>query len=97
MSKRQKANILGAALQENLSSRFPARSNTNRAVQPQKMARGMKFQIYEVEALYYLCSENKGAGQLLGFCAADLCGYRTRAADLCLCFRICKKAGFPVT
>ena len=92
MSKRQKANILGAASQENLSSRFPTRSNTNRAVQPQKMARGMKFQIYKAEELYYLYSENKGADQLHGFCAADLCSYR--ADDLGLCFRICKKQVF---
>ena len=31
------------------------------AVQPQKMARGWKFRILEVEGLYYLCSKNKGA------------------------------------
>ena len=31
--------------QENLSSGFTTRSYTNRAVQPQKMARGMKFWI----------------------------------------------------
>ena len=37
--------------------------------------------------LHYLCSENKGVGQL--------CSYRT--ADLRLCFRICKKAGFLMT
>ena len=29
-----------------------------------KMARGLKFWIYEEEGLYYLCSENKGAKQL---------------------------------
>ena len=34
--------------------------------------------------MYYLCSENKGADQLRSY----------RAADLRLCFRICKKAGF---
>ena len=44
------------------------------------MARGLKFRIYEVEGLYYLCSENKGADQLRGY----------READLCLCFRVCK-------
>ena len=32
-------------------------SDTNRAVQPQKMARGLQFRIYEEEELYYLCSE----------------------------------------
>ena len=44
------------------------------------MARGLKFQIYKVEGLYYLCSENKGADQLHGY----------RKADLRLCFRIYK-------
>ena len=56
------------------------RSDTNRAVQSQKMARGLKFRIEEEEGLYYLCSENKGAGQLRGY----------RESDLHLCFRICK-------
>ena len=40
------------------------RSGTNRAVKSQKMVRGLKFQIYEEEGLYYLCSENKGTDQL---------------------------------
>ena len=65
-------------------SGFLIRSNTNRAVQPQKMARGLKFRIYEEEGLYYLCSENKGADQLRSYCAADLR----------LCFFICKKPVF---
>ena len=39
-------------------------SDTNQAVQLQKMARGLKFRTYEVEGLYYLCSENKGIDQL---------------------------------
>ena len=63
---------------------FPTWSDTNKAVQLQKMARGLKFHIEEVEGLYYLCSENKGADQL--------CGYRE--ADLRLCFRICKNPVF---
>ena len=41
-------------------------SDTNRTEQLQKMARGLKFRIYEAEGLYYLCSENKGADQLRG-------------------------------
>ena len=48
------------------------------------MARGLKFRIKELEGLYYLCSENKGADQLRGY----------READLRLCFRICKKPVF---
>ena len=43
---------------------FPTCSDTNQAVQLQKMARGLKFRIYKVEGLYYPCSENKGADQL---------------------------------
>ena len=58
--------------------------DTNQAVQLQKMAIGLKFQIHEVEGLYYPCSENKGADQLRGY----------READLRLCFRICKTLVF---
>ena len=57
---------------------FPTRSDTNQAVQPQKMARGLKFRIKVVEGLYYPSSENKDADQLRGY----------READLRLCFRI---------
>ena len=64
-------------MRENLSSG----SDTNQAVQPQKMARGWKFCIKKVEGLYYLCSENKGADQVFGF----------PKADLHLCFHICTK------
>ena len=46
-----------------------------RAVQPQNMARSLKFWITVVEGLYYPYSEN---------CAADLR----------LCFRICKNPVF---
>ena len=56
----------------NRSSGFPTRSDTNRAVQPQKMARGLKFRTLEVEGLYYLYSQNKGADQLAGYHEADL-------------------------
>ena len=41
------------------------RVDTDWAVQPQKMARGLKFRIYEEKGLYYPCRENKGAAQLL--------------------------------
>ena len=63
---------------------FPTRSDTNQAVQLQKMARGLKFRIKKVEILHYLCSENKGADQLRGY----------READLRLCFRIYKMLDF---
>ena len=60
---------------------FPTWSDTNQAVQLQKMARGLKFRLKKVEGLYYLYSENKGTDQLRGY----------READLCLCFRKCKR------
>ena len=47
-------------------------SDTNRAVQSLKMARGLKLCIYEVEGLHYLCSENTGTDQFRGYCEADL-------------------------
>ena len=42
---------------------FPTWSDTNQAVQLQKLARGLKFRIKKVEGLFYQCSENKGADQ----------------------------------
>ena len=63
---------------------FLTRSHTNLAAQPQNMARGLKFQIEEVEGLCYPCSENKVVDQLRSY----------READLRLCFRICKKRVF---
>ena len=49
---------------------FPTRSDTNRAVEPQYIARSLKE-----EGLYYPCNENKGADQLPGYHQADLCLY----------------------
>ena len=63
----------------------PTRSDTNQAVQSQKMVRGSKFWIKKVEKLHYPCSENKGADQLRGY----------READLRLCFRLCRLLVFP--
>ena len=63
---------------------FLTRADTNRARQPHKMARGLKFLVKDEEGLYYLYSENKGADQLRGY----------READLRLCFRICKMLVF---
>ena len=50
-----------ATSRQNLSSGFPTRSDTNRAVQRQKMARGLTFRIYIEEEFCLLCSVNKGA------------------------------------
>ena len=51
---------------------FSSWSDANQAIQLQKIARGLKFRIYKVEGLYYLCSENKGADQRRGYREADL-------------------------
>ena len=70
-----------------MSSGFLTRSDTNWAVQSQKMARGLKFQIILIkieEGLYYPCSENKGADQLRGY----------HEADLRLCFHIMQNPVF---
>ena len=46
---------------------FPTWSDTNQAVQLQKMARGLQFWIKKVKGLDCVCSENKGADQLRGY------------------------------
>ena len=76
--------MICASFEENGSSGFPTRPTTKRAVQQQKMARGLKLWIKKVKGLYYPCSENKGADHLRVY----------READLRLCFRICKKPVF---
>ena len=58
----------------------PTRSDTNRAVQSQKIARSSKFRMKEEEELNYPCNENKDVDQLRGY----------READLCLCFHLCR-------
>ena len=60
------------------------RSDTNRAGQSLKIARDLKFQIYEEEVLYYTSRETKGPDQLRGH----------REGDLRPCFRICKTLVF---
>ena len=70
--------------EKNLPSVIADQGQQESAVQPQKMARGLKFWIKKEEGLYYLCCENKGADQLHGY----------RAADLRLCFYICKRQVF---
>ena len=49
----------------------PGPRHTNWAVQPRKI-RGLTFWIYEVEELYFQCSENKGVDQLHSYHTADL-------------------------
>ena len=43
----------------------PNRSDTNRPAKSQKEARKLEFRIFEEDGLYYMCSENKGAEQLI--------------------------------
>ena len=47
---------------------FLTRSDTNQAVQSQKMVRGVKFRIWKVEGLYYVCGENKDREADLRLC-----------------------------
>ena len=65
------------------------RHTLNQAEPSKKLARSLKFRIKVVKELYCPYCENKGADQLRD----QLSGYRE--ADLRLCFRICKKTGFP--
>ena len=46
--------IRQAMSQENLPLGFLTRSDTNRAVQPQKMARGLKFRMSEEDLLFFV-------------------------------------------
>ena len=62
---------------------FLTKSDTNRALQMLKMARGLKFPSCEIKGLYYLFSENKGADQL--------CSYRVEEADFLLMWLICER------
>ena len=56
--------------------------------QPNNVVRGLKIWINIENGFYYLCSENKDTDQLR-------CDYL--AADVRLCLRKCKKAGFLMT
>ena len=44
---------------------FPTRSDTKRAVNPQKIAGRLKFRTNELEGLHYLFSESKEADNLI--------------------------------
>ena len=46
--------------------------NTNWAVQPQKLVRGLKFGIEEVEELIFYMTKNKGADQLRSYRTVNL-------------------------
>ena len=63
----------------NLSLGFPTRSDTNRAVQKQKIVRGLNISDLGSRRIA-LCGENKGNDQLRGY----------RTADLRFCFLIRK-------
>ena len=70
-----------------MSSGFPPRSGTILVVQPQKMARSLKFQIKEIEDFTIYVAKNRGADQLWGFNHLEM-------LHCFQCFRICKKQGF---
>ena len=46
---------------EKMSSGYPTRYGTKRAVQPQRMAGGLQFRMKEETGLNYISSRNKGA------------------------------------
>ena len=72
---------------ENRSLGFLTRSDTNRAVQLQKIVRDTKFGFRKKRDFTILVAKTKGADQLRSYCTADLR----------LCFRICKKWVFLIT
>ena len=66
----------------NLLSGIPTWSDTYQSVRPQKMSRSLKLSLRSRGIImYYLCRENKDADQQHGY----------HAADLRLCFGICKR------
>ena len=79
-----------AASQENLSLGFLTRCDTNKDV-TWKMARGMKFLIYEVVGLYWQHSESKCADQLCIYCTADLLLFSHYAKRRCGSYDKCHK------
>ena len=64
---------------------FFNRSDTNQAVQPQKIARGWKFLIKKIEELYYLRSEKTKA----------LISFAVTAKLICVFVFACAKCWFP--
>ena len=55
--------------------RFLIKSDTNQAVQPQKMTICLKFWIKEVQGFYYPCSKNEGTDQLHGYTMQLICTF----------------------
>ena len=62
----------------------PGPTQSDRTATEDGLSRGLKFQIKEVEGLYYPCSTNKGADQLHSYLEADMR----------LSFRTCKNPVF---
>ena len=83
----RRGNNKWASSPENLSSRFSTRVDSNRLAQLQKLARGLKFQIYKLEILYYLSSEQQ-------MCWSDCADVQ---ADPHLCCSHRHKTGFLMT
>ena len=67
---------------------FLTRSDTNQAVQLQRMAKCLKFRIKKKGGRYCVCGENRGADQLRG-------NFAVTAGLICVfVFRICKTLVF---
>ena len=75
------AGLILSLVTKNLSLGFLTRSDTNQAVPPQKMVRGLNLGIEKVVQMYSVAKT-----RTLISCMS--------AADLCLCFRICKTQVF---
>ena len=56
---------------------------TKQTVELKQMGRGLKFLIYEVEGLYYLCSKNEVADQLCALTAKKQVFSRGGSLDPC--------------
>ena len=69
----------------------PGPTQTNKSVQPQKIARNLKFWIQKVEELFDPCSENKGADQLRSSCEA-VCAFVFAYADCWFSHAVAKLA-----
>ena len=77
-------------------TKFATRLDTNLPMQPQKLARGLKFRTWVVKVLYYLCSDNKGADQ--GVCLRLLNYYlhknKVYLRGFIICLQMRRKSGF---
>ena len=73
--------LIWAMSQENLSSGFATRYDTNWSPLLQRLARGLNFSIYKQEVLYYLSSEQQRRWSDCAEAQADLSEQQRRWSD----------------